>query len=448
MEMSYLYLGLLLLREQLGIGYLAFALILALYPLSFLVGLAPARWPGGVGRGSKLGAGLGISLLLVVGALVVGQVLSAGTPIADADVFEFVVEIGACGLSWWLGRSLVRDEISYHFVCFRFQVGILALVVLTIIEGQVLLPVFLFLVMAVFALALARQASSVQRCTGVLRPLSAWRFLAGALGALGLAALVFAVLSPDAARGMLLWIGTAAASALRLAGVNLAPPAPDAPVEFNFSCARTPLPGEKAPDPPAGPSGPEAATSPIVLWAIIVGIFVAVVLGIWLTARSLKARRQFAAAGATGVDIRAIPASMFGGLTGWLRSVVRRLGRVWRWALAALGRGRAGGSGVVTPGGPVASVRALYRGLLDWGARAGCPREPSATPLEYLQVLCQRFPGQREGLALITDVYVRARYSRSAQTKGELGAATAAWHRIESGARSTPVSVNRGFFGG
>jgi len=75
-------------------------------------------------------------------------------------------------------------------------------------------------------------------------------------------------------------------------------------------------------------------------------------------------------------------------------------------------------------------VRALYCFLLDWAASRGLPRKQSQTPLEYLKVLCQKFPGENKEMAFITDVYLQARYGQRPVSDAEVEAVGQAWQKI------------------
>jgi hypothetical protein len=57
-------------------------------------------------------------------------------------------------------------------------------------------------------------------------------------------------------------------------------------------------------------------------------------------------------------------------------------------------------------------IRLAYRRLLSWAAEHGRPRQPEETPLRYRQALLKEFPGQRNEITGLTDLYTPARYGR------------------------------------
>jgi hypothetical protein len=61
------------------------------------------------------------------------------------------------------------------------------------------------------------------------------------------------------------------------------------------------------------------------------------------------------------------------------------------------------------------------------------PRSLSQTPLEYLKIVCGRFPQKEKELSLITEVYIRARYGRLPPSREEFEEALMAWTRVKMG---------------
>lgn len=76
------------------------------------------------------------------------------------------------------------------------------------------------------------------------------------------------------------------------------------------------------------------------------------------------------------------------------------------------------------------SVRELYRRLLAWGASRGHGRKPSATPNEYLGILCAAWPPLEGDFRTLTESYLRVRYGGLAVGEDELEAAARGWQRI------------------
>ena len=107
-----------------------------------------------------------------------------------------------------------------------------------------------------------------------------------------------------------------------------------------------------------------------------------------------------------------------------LRMIRRRVARLFAYFQR---KGRAAPS----PSPEAASIRRIYRQLLDRAASAGCPRHVSQTPGEYLRTLIQWRPQERGELFIITEEYVLARYGPPFPAKGRLARMVEAWSRLK-----------------
>lgn len=428
MELCCLYLWLALLRQHLEFGFLVFALILALYPLSFFVRLVVARSPGTAGRSRLFTAVLAATMVSAVAGLAIWQALTASYAMAGV-IFQIIFS----GVSWWLGNTLVRAELNYHYLCFRFQGGILAMLAVLLfggVETTTFLPVALFFTMATFCLALARWETSRSGSLGTLRPLPLLSMVLGSAAVLLPSFLLFFALSPDVVRTMLHWLARVAINFMNLLGLNRLPQASGKPVEIGLaSCSCGPAnEGAALPQTPPPSEGTPIQISPVFLWIGVIVVFLGIILVILRTVRKIRAQRQAQSAEMANVETVLIPASLFGQLTALLKKIVKGL---WHWWQSVLRRAWFIRPGRLPVPEPVVSVRALYRGLLKWGARQGLPRALSQTPLEYLKVLCQSFPHEDTELSLITRAYLQARYSASSPASEEFAAAERAWQQVK-----------------
>ncbi|MFH1169609.1 MAG: DUF4129 domain-containing protein [Chloroflexota bacterium] len=424
LELCCLYIGLALLQKHIGLGFGSLVLILLIYPLSLLSRLAAVRM--NVSRQYIVAAiGLGIAIVAAIAALAVREMLIAGYPAAGA-----IIQIILCGLAWWLGSTLARPETDYRYICFRFQTAMLVLLVLALAEGSTFLPIMLFFVLATFALTLTRWESSLTGSTGILQPLRARHIIMGSTAVLLPAAAIFLALSPNIARDILQWLS----SPLSFFASLLSPPpitTGGKPIIINLSCSFQPSDeGTAMPaTPPAGAASPEV-TSPVVFWLIILAVFVAVVLLIFLAVKKIRAQRQDGQpAHITGVETSTITVSLFAGLAGLPDRIVK-----WLWHLLLSVKRLITGRRLQTANGYEAavSVRAIYRGLLLWAAKHALPREQAQTPSEYLGSLSRKFPQQGAEMQAITEIYVQARYGHSPTPSEALEAAAKAWQRIKS----------------
>jgi hypothetical protein len=84
-----------------------------------------------------------------------------------------------------------------------------------------------------------------------------------------------------------------------------------------------------------------------------------------------------------------------------------------------------------SPSPEAASVRRIYRQLLERAASAGFPRHASQTPGEYLRTLIQWRPEAHGELSFITRQYVLARYGPPFPARDGLERMVDAWDRLK-----------------
>lgn len=413
MEMCYLYVGLDSLRPGLPPNSVSFFLLLALYPAASLA-RAVAMSPRFARRSFAFSVGLGIAMVCAVIILTIWQILVADYPVGAA-----VLPVGFSGLAWWLGSSLIRDEVSYPYICTRFQIGIFVLLLL-IAFAQTLIPIILFFTLAVVALALARWETSLTDSRGILRPYLPGAIILGIAAVLVPGAAILLVLSPDVVQVIRRWLATLG----RILQVDRPPPS-SSQIPWEFSCSFQPAKEEAAlPSPPPATDTP---TSPVIFWFILFAAFLAVLFLVPFTIRQLKARRRAYAASIAGVETTSLPVSLLRQLASVIKGISRWL---WHWVLFMFRLRHIPGAGREDEA--VLSTRALYRSLLRWAAGHGLPRAQSQTPWEYLRLLCQKFPQSEQELALITKVYVTARYGRSPTSSQGFDTAMTAWQKVKS----------------
>ena len=415
MEMCYLYVGLALVRQNLQLDYLSFSLMLALYPVSFFARLIASHSARISSRSFAFTTALGVALVSLAAALATWQILTTGYPVIAA-----VLPIGFSGLAWWLGGSLVRPEVSYPYTCVRFQIGIVALLVLVAFDGNTFIPIVLFFLLAALALALTRWESSVADSTGVLRAVPAGTLLLSSIAVLVPGLIIFLLLSPDLARVIVRWLITL----MNIFKVNTPPPdtssTPQMP--WTFSCSLKPDENSSLPKPP--PPAADEPMSPVVLWFIVFAAFLAVLFLIPFMLRKLRLRRETQSDYSADVEITGISINLWRQMVAFIKGIVARLFRFLLSMLHLRQDNRRREDELAL------STRAIYRNLLHWAAKHDLPRAQWQTPWEYLKSLSQKFPQNDRELLLITDVYVAARYSRHPPSE-LLDTARRAWQKIK-----------------
>ncbi len=429
MEMSAFCLVLLSLREAAGFTYATVTLILILYPVPFLFRLALGRALFATKRGIILGIAIVMGLVALTTALAFWQVASSGLPAGEGTIIGIAFQAGLCALSLWLGNSLVSREMSYQYLCLRFQGSFLAMLLFTMALGQVFLLGFLYFVAAMAALSLARWEVTASGATGVLHGFRIRSAVASGLAIVLPATAVFFILSPQASRALLQGIGAFINLIFRLLGLDRLPPPPGQPVDMNLSCACQGSPEQEPAAPPPTPAeGGSPSISNVFLWIVVFFALLTLVLFvIWLVKKFLSFRVE-QRAGVDGVEATAVPVSFFGEMKAFFRDLLARLRR---FLLRLFGRqhGRAEGGAAPEDGG--LSIRLLYRNLLGWAARRGLPRLPWQTPQEYLGAARAKFPQKEQGMSLLTGVYQKARYSSVPPDAVDEEAANRAWREIK-----------------
>jgi hypothetical protein len=78
------------------------------------------------------------------------------------------------------------------------------------------------------------------------------------------------------------------------------------------------------------------------------------------------------------------------------------------------------------------TVRRLYVRVLHEAGKRGAKRAPSQTPSEFLPMLQKVFPGARAEAALITDAYIAAHYGQAPDSPEALDRLKAAWEHMRA----------------
>ncbi len=430
MELCCLYLALLWVRELFGLGYIAFTVILTIYPGTLFLRLLLSKsspTPGGDRLPTVL---IGTAVTALVAGLAIWGGLAGQPVLGQQDVLGLGLQLVFIAIAWWLGFSLARGGINYQHICFRFQRGILSLLVLSILIGQVLWPVVGFLTLAVFTLPLARWENSASTSRATLKPLPFGKIILGSMVVLLLVTGLFFVFSSGVTENVVGWISEVDDSVDSFLKSVVSDAGEGG--GFQFSCSMQ-VPEITVPIPEVTPPDTPAVLSPARSWLVmlITGISIlAIILLTLLTIRKRKTRRLLTRP-ETLADIETTQVSV--SLLGELTAFSKRAGQWLWWAMLSLLLRLRSGTWPVTVhrGEPGLSVRVFYRRLLDWAAEQGLPREQSQTPLEYLKVLCQKFPGEDKELVVITGIYLQVRYGQRPVSDAEVEAVGQAWQKIE-----------------
>ncbi len=206
MELCCLYLALLWVRESFGLGYIAFTVILTIYPGTLFLRLLLSKsslTPGSDWLPTVL---IGTAVTALVAGLAIWGGSASQPALGQQNVLGLGLQLVFIAIAWWLGFSLARGGINYQHICFRFQRGILSLLVLSVLIGQVLWPVVGFFTLAVFTLPLARWEDSASTSRATLKSLPFGKIILGGMVVLLLVTGLFFVFSPGVTENVVGWI--------------------------------------------------------------------------------------------------------------------------------------------------------------------------------------------------------------------------------------------------
>lgn len=153
----------------------------------------------------------------------------------------------------------------------------------------------------------------------------------------------------------------------------------------------------------------------VILWAVVfvVGLVILVSLSQWVL-KERDSRKDERQSLTTGGDLLKL-------LQQALQRRLKNLGDSLMRA-ATLGRGQRFLAAM--------RIRRIYAELMDLSESLGKKRAPAETPLEFLPVLDELFPGLESELNTITEAYLRVRYGEFPETRQEIDPVEVAWEGI------------------
>jgi uncharacterized protein DUF4129 len=428
MEICCLYLGLVWVRQSFGLGYITMAVILAAHPVTLFLRLLASRRSSDQNRVTMAAVGLGAIAAVIIFALLAGAAHDTALG-EDITSLGLTLQIGLLLTAGWLGFSLAGTPHGYRQTVRRFQGGVLALIIGSALNLQVVLvPVVVFLTLAVVTLALARWQHSLAASDAVLAPLPIRKIVLGCLALLIPVIALFFAMTPGVAQNIV----------DGLAGIGK---------QFNQAVTQTPkpesydgsrwrlscdcnmeapeeeafLPEEAAPSPP----GEHRLMPQWLIWLSIALVFATMV----LLAFRWRRHDTHPDVAAVQVTVGKVKVSLGQEFRSWLKSA-----GCWLWhLLRRLWSGFKAETTLTPPAeAGLTPVRQLYRYFLRWATERGLPRASRQTPLEFRAVLLREYPTAEIPLRRITDAYCRARYSQGPLRREDVDAAQEAWQEISS----------------
>jgi len=432
MEICCMYSALALMKERLGWGLAPFLMILLCYPSVFLLNLALTGRAQTANRARILTA-VGLAFALGAASFSFSDIrFIEDTRSMQEDLLGVAFQIVLCALLWWLGVNIIAHKTGHRHIHVRFQIAALVLMASVLLGAQTPVPVILFPIFAVAALATARWDGSAFLSMGVLQPMKSRSLVLGILSILVPGTILLLFLSPDLARAILRTLTGLGSLITRWVEQVITPAPAGKPMEIRFLSGCT----MKAPEETSSffevqpPDGGGIGSGHVFVWFVMAGLLLAAAF-IFLKITIFKAKRRPERTRGIAFETNLIR----GNLLKKLAALFGRTGRMLRRLFRRLRNWRSGAFiGLKPDKRPLPTQGVLYRALLQWTARQRIPRSLSQTPLEYLTIICGRFPQKERELSLITGIYMRARYGELPPSREEFEEALLAWARVKTGA--------------
>ena len=444
-QACWIYTALLLLDVKATKGDLPLLGILSFYPLAFVLGKAIRRLSQGDIRLFLLSWTLWLVCFL---ALAKHYAAPFGNPLEPAWFHSFVAGIFqvssvssqqlilVCSIFlWWLGGRLLRLRLDFSTSLSEFQFGVALLLILFFFESMwdLDLPGLVPTTMAFFVFSFAGTAITHARegagwLSGPFR--SRWMSLLifTLLFILVGGMIIGALVRPDILKLIFSFL-TMAWNFIwdlifRVFSFLASLFASDEPTKLPV------MPAAPAP-PPEGPSWVKLFRMPE--WVRRVGSFVMVSVwmilifaALWSVSSQIIHWLRQRMEGMSEVEVEPMSGAFFDDLFALLKGLLLLAARFFRFVFRPFRRKRK--MKAVAP--EISSIRTVYRRMLEWAASAGCPRNASQTPHEYLKVLVQWIPEVGREFSVITDHYALVRYGDCLPSHDTLDQIKATWERL------------------
>jgi hypothetical protein len=444
MEACWLYTALLLIQRKTGSDALLPALVLLFHPLSWLLHRILLRRPrpwlkktcisaaGWLIASFLLGWCIFSSSLNTFDTSFVGR-FAAGVARLSSFPNQEQLFLGSGVLLWWLGIRLAGLPQSFSTLVSEFQFGMALLLILFFMESQwgLNLPGLIFVCLAFFAfsfvgISLAHGDEGKGWLHGPHRRQWLTVLLLAICAAFALGLLMSAIIKPDLLKLLLSipkFIWHVVSEILRMI--------------ITFLVGLFPKSDYVIVSPPAGPAAlpPEPPTWVQLFrlpeWVrqvgqgVVVSLWLVLILAaLWSVSSQVLHWLLHKLDHNEGATYEPISGAFREDLMHLLRMILNLLSRLFAHF-------RPKAHGKISGSTEAASVRRIYRQLLDRAASAGCPRHISQTPGEYLRTLVQWRPEAQGELSFITEEYVLARYGPPFPAKGILERMVDTWDRLK-----------------
>lgn len=415
MELSYIY----LVTSLIDLPLYTWLLILTLYVIAFA-----SKLLGFLNKQSRIVLIFSILLSVLMIAGIVWDLVSAGMNSGELNIANVILRLLLVLFIWFMGYTIPIKKLNYLTVIFRVQLGILLVLIFSQIAGKII-PVVVFFIALTSVLFLSRWTESPDRKTTFLSGPNIAHFALGWLVFILPSVLIMLAFSPNLARSLVNWLYNILSELSdwlylqHQAASNIS-----GNFKFNFSCNMRP----EESLPPSSfetqvPSQETTHISPIVTWIILFFVLAAIITLIVLMLLKRNSAKSEKTDESVQYEVQPLHYSFWGSITNLFFTLIKRIWRKLQSIFIMSDRRKSVGQSLL-------SIRALYRSLINWAAKKGISTRPSLTPLEYLELIKEKFPDYECELRDIIDTYLVVRYSQSHISVSEYDRAIKAWNRL------------------
>lgn len=415
MELSYIY----LVTSLIDLPLYIWLLILTLYVVAFasrLLGFLNIQ-----GR-TVLIFSISLSILMIAG--IVWDLIRATVSSGELSVASFILRLLLGVFIWIMGYTVPIKKVNYLTVIFRVQTGILVVIIFSQVAGKIL-PAVIFFTALTAVLFLSRWIESPVRETVFLRSPNVAHFALGWMVFILPSILLMLVFSPNLARSLVNWlynIFSRISDWLYLqhqAASNIS-----GNFKFNFSCSMRPEESMPQSSYEAQlPSQEMTNTNPIIVWIILFFVLAAIITLIVLMLLKRNSAKSEKTDESVQYEIQPLNSNFWRAVTNLFFKLIKRIWRILQGIFIISDRRKYIGQSFL-------SIRALYRSLINWAAKKGISTRPSLTPLEYLELIKEKYPDYECELRDIIDTYLIVRYSQGHISASKYDRAIKAWNRL------------------
>jgi len=349
--------------------------------------------------------------------------------VAVADViYTFKPELlllVSTAVLWWLGKWMASRHMNFNSSMAEFQLGLILLILIFLItsiagievEHSILFTVPFF-TSGLTGMSIAHTQTDRRRLTGISRLQWSWLIISSIALIIITGVIVAIIISPQLLQIIINGIQWIFQQILYLLSLLASLFPVDGTKEMIPPDAAMPSTGAQAEEFWRIPENIRLWLN--ILWTVIfVGFIVA---AIWSISSQIYARlrKRLSTPGARTESIRGAFKADF---IYFVKSIFRGIEHLYKSVTASIRR---------LFSSKEVSVNTIYKKLVKWGAKKGCPRQIFHTPYEYLEIVAEAMPAAREDLLYITQCFVGTSYGKLEMKEADMVELSNTWKRIRN----------------